>query len=262
MFEDAALEVGHRAKRVGVNRGVGVLCHHQSVLVVKVGEHKGVAWQGVEEGFLGAEVGIDGLVVVKMVAGEVGEDSSCEGQPADAVLGDGVRRALHKGVLAAFVGHTAEQTVEGDGIGRSVVGGDGLVVDVVADGAEQACLVSEGTEHLVEQRGNGGLAVGACDAHKTQAARGIAEERGGYGSDGGFAVGYTDVGDTFSQRVGQGLAEDGGRAVCDGLVDVGVSVHLGAADGGEECPRGDLSGVYSHICHKCRGCPACNLVGR
>ena len=77
-------------QRVSQLLGFGVLKHHGAVLVVKVGEGKGLGRKVVEELLLGVAVVGHGLMVVEMVVGEVGEDASGELQAGDAVLVDSV----------------------------------------------------------------------------------------------------------------------------------------------------------------------------
>ena len=136
--------------------------------------------------------------------------------------------------MAAGVGHAAQQLVQGDGVRRGVLGGHGLVVDVVADGGNQSHLVAEVAEQAVEQGGRRGLAVGAGDAHQFQARRRVAIEQGGDASRGVFAVLHHHIRDAFLRLGGQFLADDGAGAVPDGGGDVGMAVGLRAAHGHEE----------------------------
>ena len=89
-LNDLALEVGQRAGRVGLHRGFGVLHHHHAVLVVGVGYGERCLGQTVEERLLSVAVVLERLVVVEMVACEVGEDAAREGQSADTLLCYGV----------------------------------------------------------------------------------------------------------------------------------------------------------------------------
>ena len=84
-----------------------------------------------------------------MVACEVGKDAACECQTADTLLCYGVRRAFHKGILASCFYHLAQQEVELDGVGSGVVGRNSFVLDIVADGRQQAALMSELAEHII-----------------------------------------------------------------------------------------------------------------
>ena len=88
-------------------------------------------------------------MVVQMVACQVGKQPAGKLQSANAVLGDGVAGALHKGVFAAGLHHLVQQPVQLNGVGRGMVGRDGLVLDVVAYGREQSAAVAELTEHII-----------------------------------------------------------------------------------------------------------------
>ena len=89
-LDDACAEVGHLSDGVGLHRGLGVLHHHHAVFVVGVGNGEGRLGQAVEERLLGVAVVLERLVVVEMVACEVGEDAAGKLQSADALLCDGV----------------------------------------------------------------------------------------------------------------------------------------------------------------------------
>ena len=108
VFEETALEVGQAAQRVGVHLGTGVLRHHQSVLVIKVGYYESILGQCIEESLLGTQVIVYRLVVVHVVAREVGEDTSGKLEPTDAALCHRVRTHLHEHILAALIGHAPQ----------------------------------------------------------------------------------------------------------------------------------------------------------
>ena len=141
-FENLGMVVCYGACGVGMDAGAGVLGHDQAVLVVSVGYDECVGFETVEEALLGVAVVVEGLVVVDMIAREVGEECAIVVEPRNTLLRDGVAADFHEGVLAACVQHAAQQSVEFEGIWRGVRGGDGLVINVVADGGEQSCLVA------------------------------------------------------------------------------------------------------------------------
>ena len=89
-FQNAGLEVGHGARGVGLHGGLGVLHHHHPVLVIGVGNGKGIFRQVVEERFLGVPIVLHSLVVVHVIAGEIGEDATREFQSADSFLVNGM----------------------------------------------------------------------------------------------------------------------------------------------------------------------------
>ena len=84
-----------------------------------------------------------------MVACEVGEYATNEGQAAYTLLCNGVRRAFHEGVLATCIDHTLKQFVELDRVGCGMVGRYSLVNDVVAHGRQESALVSHLGEHII-----------------------------------------------------------------------------------------------------------------
>ena len=150
VFDVAAAEVGVSAHRVGVAGGAGVLQHHQAVRVVGVDEGPGRGGEVVEQTLLGGEVGVEGFVVVEVVAGEVGEDAAGEVQAGGALLHLTVARALHGGEGAALVHHHRQQAVYLQGRGCGVGGGEALVADAVLDGTEQSGLMSGHPRGLVQ----------------------------------------------------------------------------------------------------------------
>ena len=110
------------------------MSHDQAVLVVKVGKAESIFRHIIEEFLLSLEVVLDSLMVIQVVAREVGEDAADKLQPADALLRNGVGTDFHKCVFATGIGHFALQAVEGDRIRGGMFGRYGPVVDVVAYG--------------------------------------------------------------------------------------------------------------------------------
>lgn len=135
-----AAEIGHRAQRIGVYPGCGVLHHDAAVFVVGVRQGEGILGEGVEEEFFGADVFGEGLVVVEMVVGDVREDAAREMQSPRALLHDGMRRTLHETVFAPFVGHLAHHGVQPHGVGRGVGRLDDAFADFVDDRRDQPAL--------------------------------------------------------------------------------------------------------------------------
>ena len=73
-------------------------------------------------------------MVIQMVTGQVGENTSRIFETSYAFLNDSVRAALHEHILAALIGHTSKQTVQGNGIWGGMIGRNGLAVNVIAYG--------------------------------------------------------------------------------------------------------------------------------
>ena len=145
----SCLEVGHRACGVGLHCRLGVLCHHHTVAVVGVGYCEGCLWKTVEERLLCVAVVLESLVIVEVVACQIGEYSARKGESSYSFLGYGVRRTFHEGVFAACLNHSVEQLVECYRVGSGVVCRHSLVHNVVADGGEQSALVTHLREHII-----------------------------------------------------------------------------------------------------------------
>ena len=148
-LQQPAFEVCHGARGVCLHHSLGVLHHHHSVLVVGVGYGESRLGQSVEERLLGIAVVLKRLVVVQMVAREVGEHSSCEVQTAYALLRDGMRAAFHERILTSCLHHACQQGVEFYRVGRGVVGWNLLVHNIVAHRREQSALVAQLCEHII-----------------------------------------------------------------------------------------------------------------
>ena len=148
-LQNPGSEVCHAAGRVSFHGSLGVLYHNHAVLIVGIGNGKGSLRQSVEESLLGVTVVLECLVVIEVVAGQVGEQASGKLQASDTLLCDGVRRALHEGILAASLYHLAQEHVQLDRVWGGMVGRDSLVLNVVADGREQATLMAELAEHII-----------------------------------------------------------------------------------------------------------------
>ncbi len=243
LLHDLAAEVGRRAQREGADRGARVLHHHLAV----AGERP--AGQGVEERLLGPQVLREGLMVVEVVVREVGEDAAREVQAPDAVLHDGVRRALHEAVAAPGIDHLAEQGVEPDGVRRGVRGLGAARAHAVDDRRNEPRLVAQSPEQLVEERGRGGLAVGARNAHQLELAARVAVPRRGQVGHRGVRVLHLDVGHALVRRSGHALAHHGCGAALHRHVDVVVSVALRAADREEAVARLHAARIVDQVRH-------------
>jgi hypothetical protein len=102
-----------------------------------------------EEPSLHLEVGLERLVEIEMVPGQVGEHGGAEFEPEHALLRDAVRAHLHHRAAAAGVAHLGQHAEDVEGLGRRAEGGDGPRPEVVADRAEEA-------DPLVCRSGNAG----------------------------------------------------------------------------------------------------------
>ena len=89
-LDDLGLEVGHGAGRVCLYICFAVLYHYHTVLVIGIGNCKGVLIQTIEEGLLRIAVVLEGFVVVQMIACQIGEHTTCKLQAANTLLSDGM----------------------------------------------------------------------------------------------------------------------------------------------------------------------------
>ena len=252
-LDDPGLEVGHRPQRVGMLLGPRVLQHHQARLVVDIGQGKRALGQSVEERLLGLQIGLYRLVIVDVVACQVGKDGPVEIEPGNAVLGCRVRTHLHEGILATGIDHLAQQTVQMQRVGGGVGSGNLHRIDVVAHRREEPRLVTQRAEHLVQQCGRGRLAVGTGYPHQRKLARGIAIP-----SRGQHAESYRTVIDFYIRHLAIQL---GGKLftnnhlgpLCHGLGDKGMTIDRRTAHSHKQVAGFYLAGVRLHTRHLAHG---------
>ena len=108
VFQYFPLEIGQGTQRVGCCFRFGVLYHNHTVLIILVGQRKSCFGQIVKECFLCLEIILKSLVVIQMIAGDVGEDTAGKFQSADTFLCHRMRTDLHKSIFAAFVRHSSQ----------------------------------------------------------------------------------------------------------------------------------------------------------
>ena len=96
------------------------------------------AERAVEEPGFHLEVGVERLVVVEMVAREIGEDRGAKMQAEHALLVDAVRTHFHDRLPAAVVAHLREHAVDVERLGRGLERRHGAGAEIVVDRAEQA----------------------------------------------------------------------------------------------------------------------------
>ena len=236
-LDDLAAEIGHRAQRIGAHRSRRILHHHAAVAVVDVRQRESPFGQVVEEEFLGPDVFGEGLVVVEVVVGDVGEDAAREIKTPRALLHDGVRRALHEAEFAPRVGHLAHHGVQADRVGGRVGRLDLAAVDLVNHRRDQPGLVAHGPHEVVQQRHGRGLAVGSGDTHQFQfAARKAVEGRGHVGHRPRRVFDH-DIRDTCSHLLGHPFADHCGGSFRNRHRDIVVAVALRARNGEETVAR-------------------------
>ncbi len=119
--------------------------------------------EALEEPELGREIGLDGRVIVEVVAAEIGEGGSREAHAVEPPLVEPVRGRLHGKVRHALAGEAVERLVQGDRIRRGQRAVVGTRRRDHADGAEARRLVAAGREELAREFGDGALAARARD---------------------------------------------------------------------------------------------------
>ena len=119
-LQHLAVVGGHLSQRVCRHAGAAVLHHDLAIAIVGVHDGKGPLRQAVEEQLLGADILLEGAVIVQMVVREVREARTAELQPSHAILHERVRRDLHKAVLAAAIDHLAQHSLQTQGVGCGV----------------------------------------------------------------------------------------------------------------------------------------------
>ena len=133
---------------------------------------------------------------------------------------------------AAGVDHPAQELLQLIGVGRGVLGVQHLVADDVRVRTDEADLrVQALLEHVLDERGDGGLAVRAGHADHGQLARRVAEIRAADAREREAAVIDEDIRDIHLRLL---LAEHDGRAAIRGRADEPVPVGLVPTDGGKQ----------------------------
>ena len=231
-FKHTSAEVSVCAQGVCVDFCRCVLDHIKTCLVVGVHECESVRFERVEEHLLGVHVVFDRLVIVEVIACKIGEHTAGEMQAGYTVLGCGMARNLHKGVVTTLGHHDGQQTIEGQRLGGGVGRRFGTVADIVADGREQTGLVAFETSHLIEESGCGGLSVSTGDTYKFQLTRGVTVPgRGEFTERYGRVLDF-DIGDSLLELGREVFADDGSDVGGghDGNVAVAVGGHAADSD--------------------------------
>ncbi len=131
---------------------------------VDVEHGAGVGWQQLgEEPRLGVEIGVHALVVVEMVARQIGEGRRAELEAVEAELVEAVARRLERDMVDAAPREHLQLAVQRDRVGRGErarmleIGADD------ADGTEAHGASAETLPDLAREDRDRGLAVGAGD---------------------------------------------------------------------------------------------------
>ena len=116
---------------------------------------------GKERGF-GGEIGVEGLVIIQVVLGEIRETGSAQAHAVHAALVKTVGGRLHRGMGDAGGGGLGQDGMQGDGVGGGVGRGP-LPRAFDAGGADVDGGVAKQGPDLAAEGRDRGLAVGAGD---------------------------------------------------------------------------------------------------
>ena len=206
-----------------------VLHHHLAVAVIDIHQREGLLVEAVEEQFLSLDILGIGAVIVQMIVREVCEKRPTELQSSYAILHQRVRRHLHKAVVATAIHHLAQHGVKTYGVGCGVCRGDLASVDAIDHRRNQSCTVAHTAIEVVEQRGDGCLAVGARNTHQMQLARGVVVVGCRHIGHSLIRISHHNVAYAIALFLGLLLAHYGYGTSLNGTRDVVVAVALRAS---------------------------------
>ena len=101
------------------------------------------------------------LVIVKMILREIRKDRNLKMRRAYALLHESERADLHHNRITARIRHSAVESEQLKRHGRGIVGVNDLVTDFILNRADESHLVPVFRENILDDRGDGRLAVGA-----------------------------------------------------------------------------------------------------
>ena len=133
-FDDLCLEICRLLHGICLDGCMCILHHHHSVLIVDIGNCKCIGWQLIEEQFLCTDIVLERLMVVQMVASDIGKHATCKCQTANTVLDDGVRTDFHEYIFASGFCHLSQQTVQCNRVGSGMLSWDGFTIDIIHNG--------------------------------------------------------------------------------------------------------------------------------
>ena len=126
---------------------------------------------------LGVAVMLHGLVEVQMILRQIGEGRHIKVNTTHPIQCDRMRGNFHNCITAAGIPHLRKQALQLEAFGGRAIGGDHQISNAVFHGADQACLTAgDCFQHLLEQPGHRGLAVGTGDTDDGHSLRGMMEE--------------------------------------------------------------------------------------
>ena len=249
LLQNPAFEIGCATHGISFHLGPCILYHHHAILVIGIGNGKSLARQSIKECLLGIAIVLKGLMVIQMITRQIGEDTSGKGESTYAMLCHTVAAHLHEGIFATFVGHAAQEIIECDGIGSGTFCGDGLSVNIVAYGTAQATLVTHAAEDMIEDGGNGGLAIGTGHAYELHPLSGITHAGRCQWANSQLRIGIHQIGDAGMYVLGNGLTHDGFCSLCNGFVYEFMTINLSSPKGHKHVTRLHTSGIYLYAIH-------------
>ena len=166
-----------------------------------------------------------------MIAGQIGEDTACELQAADAVLMDGMAAAFHKGIFATRFYHFGQKLIQRHSIRRGVVSRYGHIVNIIAYRRAKSTLVSKSSKGLIQQSSNRRLAISTCHADQFKFFRGFAVEICCGNTCVALGVGSLHIHYTCLGCCGKSVTlQYGNGTIFQRLVDIGMTIDLRTFD--------------------------------
>ena len=166
-FQILRVEAAVATDRAGDNGALCLFQHPVGIAVINV--HNCLA-AALEEHCLGIAVCIHGLVEIQMVFRQIGKCCHVKLHAAHAVQRQRMGRHFHHHMGATSIPHPGKQALQFEAFGGRTLGRDMLITDHVSHGAYKAHLgVQRLFQHLLQQQGDGSLAVGTGDTDEGHA---------------------------------------------------------------------------------------------
>ena len=199
-----------------------------------------------EQSQLGGSVGVQGAMIIQVVASQVGKPSRRDPCAVQAELVQTVRRRLQGGVLHAGAGQPRKAFRQADGIGGGEPGTRREARRDQAQRAEAGGLVTGQGPDLAQEFHGTGLAVGAGDGDDGSGLRSGQQRRDSRQPLAGFAVEQQRAFGHPVRPGGASRGEDRHGAPPHGFGDESAPVCLGPRQRGEQIARHHLSAVGGH----------------
>ncbi len=195
-----------------------------------------------EQPHLGRKILLLGLVIVEVIAGQIGKRRRREIHARQAILRQGVRAGLDGHVLGAVVEHLASELRDLQGVGSGQRRRDRFsVAGVIDNRSDKSAILPGRPDHRPRQKRHGRFALGSRYRQVGQLRRGVAAR--GLRQD---PQRLGTVGDNHSLGLAAfdlALTDHNRRTAFDGLRDESVAVGVRAHDGDEDIARLDLPGI-------------------